>query len=142
MNYMDYGLQLGRRFRALKLWFVLRHFGVEGIRDSCAAHIALAQIRGVGARRTRLGSPRAAPALGRLLSLRAAGSRPGALDELNERLMHAVNATGEIFISHTRIDGVFALRLAIGNLRTQRADVEFAWRLLRASALSLAEEMR
>ncbi len=62
---------------------------------------------------------------------------PGALDEFNERLMHAVNATGEIFISHTRIEGVFALRLAIGNLRTERADVEFAWDLLRRTAATL-----
>jgi aromatic-L-amino-acid decarboxylase len=60
-----------------------------------------------------------------------------ALDALNERLMHAVNASGDLFLSHTKIDGRFALRLAIGNLRTQRADVEFAWDALRREARRL-----
>ena len=133
---MDYGLQLGRRFRALKLWFVLRQFGAEGIREKLrGAHRARAIVRGVGRRRIRLGSARAASALGGLFSLSRALA-PEALDGFNERLMHAVNATGDIFISHTSIDGVFALRLAIGNLRTGPADVAYAWELLRRTAVT------
>ncbi len=141
VNYMDYGLQLGRRFRALKLWFVLRRFGVEGIREKLRAHIDLAQSFAAWVREDSDWEVLAPHPLS-VVCFRYRALAPEALDAFNERLMHAVNATGDIFISHTRIDGVFALRLAIGNLRTERADVEFAWRLLRASALSLAEEMR
>lgn len=138
VNYMDYGLQLGRRFRALKLWFVLRHFGVEGIRDRLRAHIELAQ--------TFAGWIEADPEWELLaphpLSVvcfryRPAGIDGAQLDALNERLLHAVNATGDVFMSHTKIGGTYALRLAIGNLRTQRDDVECAWNALRGEARSL-----
>ncbi|MBV8490268.1 MAG: aminotransferase class I/II-fold pyridoxal phosphate-dependent enzyme [Candidatus Eremiobacteraeota bacterium] len=140
VNYMDYGLQLGRRFRALKLWFVLRHLGVEGIREKLRGHIDLAAefARWV----------EAAPAWEVLaphpLSVVCFRYAPtGAVDEesvdaLNERLLHAANDTGEIFISHTKIDGRYALRLAIGNLRTTREDVAHAWAVLQREAAKLS----
>jgi aromatic-L-amino-acid decarboxylase len=137
VNYMDYGLQLGRRFRALKLWFVLRHFGAEGIREQLRRHIALAAefASWVNA---EPGWEVMAPHPLSVVCFRYAP--PGVVeaqrDALNAEILRAVNATGEAFLSHTKVDGHYALRLAIGNLRTQRADVEHAWKLLRGSAES------
>ncbi|HEY1976823.1 MAG TPA: aminotransferase class I/II-fold pyridoxal phosphate-dependent enzyme [Candidatus Baltobacteraceae bacterium] len=129
VNYMDYGLQLGRRFRALKLWFVLRYMGAEGIRNRLRDHIALAQEFASWVRADESWEILAPHPLS-VVCFRHRG-----VD--NERLMHAVNETGEIFISHTKVDGTYALRLAIGNLRTQREDIEFAWNLLRREAAKL-----
>ena len=139
-NYMDYGLQLGRRFRALKLWFALRSLGAGQIRARLREHIALAQefARWVEA------EPAweiAAPHPFSLVCFRYCP--PGPQDEtererLNAQLLGRVNATGEMFISHTKLDGRYVLRLAIGNLRTMRADVEAAWGILRREAANLA----
>jgi aromatic-L-amino-acid/L-tryptophan decarboxylase len=138
-NYMDYGLQLGRRFRALKLWFVLRHLGAEGIRQALRGHIALAQEFASWVRDEPCWEVLAPHPLSVVCFHYApAGFDEDELESLNARLMQAVNETGEIFISHTKIDGRYALRLAIGNLRTQRADVERAWRVLRREALALS----
>jgi aromatic-L-amino-acid decarboxylase len=137
INYMDYGLQLGRRFRALKLWFVLRHLGAEGIRTKLRGHIELAQLF-AGWVRDEPNWEVLAPHPLSVVCFRYRAGTDDALDSFNERLMHAVNATGELFLSHTKIDGRFALRLAIGNLRTQRADVEFAWDVLRREARNLS----
>ncbi|MGA8099729.1 MAG: pyridoxal-dependent decarboxylase, partial [Candidatus Cybelea sp.] len=135
VNYMDYGLQLGRRFRALKLWFVLRHLGAEGIRAKLRGHIALAQEFAAWVRAEPDWEVLAPHPLS-VVCFRYA--RPGldeaALESLNASIMHAVNASGEVFISHTKIDGRYAIRLAIGNLRTQRADVEHAWAILNREA--------
>lgn len=135
VNYMDYGLQLGRRFRALKLWFVLRNFGAEGIRAKLREHIALAQEFGAWVRAEPHWEVLAPHPLS-VVCFRYAppGLDEAALESLNAAIMHAVNATGEIFISHTKIDGRYAIRLAIGNLRTQRSDVECAWGILRREA--------
>ncbi|HEX4013839.1 MAG TPA: pyridoxal-dependent decarboxylase [Candidatus Cybelea sp.] len=135
VNYMDYGLQLGRRFRALKLWFVMRHFGARGIRERLRAHIELAQEFASWVR----AQPDWEVLAPHPLSVVCFRYAPAELDEptrdaLNAEILHAANATGEIFLSHTKVDGRYALRLAIGNLRTQRGDVEFAWDLLRSQA--------
>ena len=135
VNYMDYGLQLGRRFRALKLWFVLRHFGAEGIRARLRGHIALAQEFAAWVR-AQADWEVLAPHPLSVVCFRYAPPNlsEAALEELNARIMHAVNATGEVFLSHTKIGGRYAIRVAIGNLRTQRSDVEHAWNLLRREA--------
>lgn len=139
-NLMDTGVQLGRRFRALKLWMILRHFGADGLRRALAAHIALAQQFAAWIDQSAE-FERLAPVPFSVVCFRA---RPAAtmseveLDAFNERLMAAVNATGEIFISHTRINGVLALRLAIGNLRTQERHVARAWELLREHTAQLS----
>jgi aromatic-L-amino-acid decarboxylase len=131
VNYMDYGLQLGRRFRALKLWFVLRRFGAEGIRRRLREHVALAQ-EFAACVEAEPGWEVLAPHRFSVVCFRFAppGLNEAALEALNARILHAVNATGEIFVSHTKIGGRYAIRLAIGNLRTKRADVEHAWALL------------
>ena len=131
-NYMDYGLQLGRRFRALKLWFVLRHMGAQGMRERLRAHIALAQrfaSRVAAEREWEVLAPHP-------LSVVCFRFHPAGIDNemelerINAALLEAVNASGEMFISHTKIDGRYALRLAIGNMRTTESDVAEAWSIL------------
>ncbi|HLI95175.1 MAG TPA: aminotransferase class I/II-fold pyridoxal phosphate-dependent enzyme [Candidatus Baltobacteraceae bacterium] len=134
-NYMDYGLQLGRRFRALKLWFVLRHFGAEGLRDRLRGHIALAQEFACWIE-AEPGWEILAPHPLSAVCFRYAppGRSEAELETLNAAIMERVNATGEVFLSHTKLGVHFALRLAIGNLRTTREDVAKAWELLRGMA--------
>ncbi|MBV8197367.1 MAG: amino acid decarboxylase, partial [Candidatus Eremiobacteraeota bacterium] len=135
VNYMDYGLQLGRRFRALKLWFLLRHFGAQGIRARLRGHIALAQEFAQWVRAEPDWEVLAPHPLSVVCFRYApAGLDEAALEQLNSAILRAVNATGEAFVSHTKIDGRYAIRLAIGNLRTQRTDVEAAWRILKEQA--------
>jgi aromatic-L-amino-acid decarboxylase len=137
-NLMDTGIQLGRRFRALKLWMVLRHFGASGIRERLAEHMRLARLFASwvdgDARFERL-----APVPFSVVCFRtrcdAAETRA---DQVNERLLQLVNSTGEIFLSHTRLNGRFALRLAIGNLHTTEAYVRRAWELLTQYRAQLA----
>jgi aromatic-L-amino-acid decarboxylase len=141
-NYMDYGLQLGRRFRALKLWFVLRRYGAEGIRARLRGHVALAQELAQWVR-SEPGWEVVAPHPLSVVCFRFAPDRldfapdgldAAALDDLNARIADAVNATGEAYLSATRLDGRLVLRVAIGNERTTRADVRVAWDLLRMHA--------
>jgi aromatic-L-amino-acid/L-tryptophan decarboxylase len=132
-NLMDTGIQLGRRFRALKLWMVLRYFGAGGIREALSEHMRLARLL-AGWVDADPDFERLAPVPFSVVCFRA---RPqwlpsGAdLDAFNERLLETVNATGEVFLSHTRLRGTFALRLAIGHLRTTEHHVARAWELLR-----------
>ena len=138
-NYMDYGLQLGRRFRALKLWFAMRAYGVSGLQAVLRRHIALAQ---------ELASwieaePEweiAAPHPLSVVCFRhiPLGLDAAAVDAHNLAVMDAVNATGEAYLSHTKLDGAVVLRIAIGNERTTRDDVAVAWSLLRDHAGVLA----
>ncbi|MCC6161845.1 MAG: aminotransferase class I/II-fold pyridoxal phosphate-dependent enzyme [Acidobacteria bacterium] len=136
-NLMDTGVQLGRRFRALKLWFVLRYFGAEGMRSRIAEHLRLARIFA--------GWVDADPAFERLapvpMSVVCFRARPAALagdgaalDVLNERVLNELNADGQIFLSHTRLRGAYALRLAVGHARTTEAHLSMAWDLIRAHA--------
>ncbi len=139
-NLMDTGIQLGRRFRALKLWMVLRHFGASGLRARLAEHMRLARLFAswidADSRFERL-----APVPFSVVCFRAVPPAPAPaaddLDGFNERLLESVNATGEIFMSHTRLDGRYAIRLAIGNLHTTDVHVARAWALLQAHASQL-----
>jgi aromatic-L-amino-acid decarboxylase len=138
-NLMDTGIQLGRRFRALKLWMVLRHFGAEGLRAIYEEHLRLAALfaRWVD---EDADFERLAPVPFSVVCFRArpAGAREERdLDALNERLLDAVNRSGEVFLSHTRLHGKMALRLAIGHLRTTEQHIARAWWLLREGIKSL-----
>ncbi len=137
-NYMDYGLQLGRRFRALKLWFVLRHFGARVIREKLREHIALAaQFADWVA--AEPGWSLAAPHPLSVVCFRyePAGLDPEALDTLNAAVLESVNASGEVFLSSTKLHSRTVLRLAVGNARTTEADVARAWELLRKAAAAV-----
>ena len=136
-NLMDTGVQLGRRFRALKLWMVLRAFGARGIRERLSAHMQLAQ---------QLASwidehpdfERLAPVPFSVVCFRwRPAGRPlsdAELDAANARLIAEVNATGEVFLSHTRLRNRFSLRIAIGHLETMERHVRRAWELLQEHA--------
>ncbi len=140
VDLMDYGVQLGRRFRALKLWWVLRTFGVEGIQERLRAHVAMAQTFAAWVDEHPL-FERLAPAPFSVVCFRA---RPpeitdsAALDRFNLDLMERVNASGRVFLSHTRLDPGIALRVAVGNLRTVPADLASCQQLLDEEAACLA----
>jgi aromatic-L-amino-acid/L-tryptophan decarboxylase len=138
-NYMDYGIQLGRRFRALKLWFVLRSMGAREIRERLRSHIALAQAFATWIDADpswEVTAPHPLSLVCFRYHPRGVGDEDR-LEQLNAQLLDAVNATGEMFISHTKLDGKYVLRMAIGNLRTQRSDVEAAWSILQREAAEL-----
>jgi len=132
-NYMDYGLQLGRRFRALKLWFAIRTYGVHGLQQHLRAHIALAQ-EFAGWIAAEPEWEIAAPHPLSVVCFRYAPSDATDVDALNAAIMDEVNADGRIFISATKLHGRTVLRLAIGNERTTRDDVELAWQIIRDAA--------
>ena len=137
-NYMDYGLQLGRRFRALKLWFAMRAFGVRGLQATLRSHIALAQEL-AGWIAAEPGWEISAPHPLSVVCFRhvPADLEGAACDAHNLAVLDAVNATGEAYLSNTRLHGRVVLRLAIGNERTTRDDVLAAWTLLRDAARRL-----
>jgi aromatic-L-amino-acid decarboxylase len=133
-NFRDWGIQLGRRFRALKLWFVIRSYGVEGLRTVFRRHVALA--------REFAGWVSAAPDFELLAPARlglvcfryrpagTAADDPG-VDALNRELLARVNASGRVFLTHTVLGGRYTIRLAVGQRCTEREHVEEAWRLAR-----------
>lgn len=144
-NFHDYGIQLGRRFRALKLWLMIRYFGAEGMANRIREHLRL----------TRLflswldhdpDWQQLAPAPFSTVCLR---HRPAALaprenepevaaelDRRNQAILEKVNASGEIFLSHTKIHGRFTIRVTLGNLRQEERHIERCWALLKAAAVS------
>ncbi len=124
VNLMDYGVPLGRRFRALKLWFVMRAYGREGMAQVMRSHVELAGI----IKRAVDDDPRferVAPMPFSVVCFRYKGT-----DEENKRIQDCVNATGDMFISGTVLKGKYTLRLAVGNLATRREHVERAWELI------------
>ena len=127
----DYGPALGRRFRALKLWAVLRCVGRNGLQAMIRDHVRLGELF-EGWIAAEPGWEVCAPRPFSVVCFRREGT-----DEDNERLLSAVNASGEIFISHTKLAGRYVLRLAIGNAGTIEADVQRAWDVLRREAASL-----
>lgn len=128
IDYRDWQVPLGRRFRALKLWFVLRWYGAEGLREHIRSGVALAQEFAEWVR----GDERfevVAPHPFSLVCFRLRDT-----DEANERLLRQVNESGEIFLTHTKVHDRFVLRMAIGSPHTTRDDVARAWNLIRDTA--------
>jgi aromatic-L-amino-acid decarboxylase len=128
IDYRDWQIPLGRRFRALKLWFVIRSFGVEGLRQRIREHVQLAQefARWVAEdERFELAAP--AP-----LSLVCFRHRGG--DAINQQIMDRLNTSGKLYLTHTRLDDRLTLRMSIAQAQTQRRHVERAWELIRVAA--------
>jgi aromatic-L-amino-acid decarboxylase len=124
IDYRDWQIPLGRRFRALKLWFVIRHYGVEGLRAFVGEHLRLAKLFASwvdAADEFEL----AAPVPVNLVCFRHLGG-----DEVNQRLLDDLNASGEIYMTHTRLDGKLTLRMAIGQTHTAERHVRRAWELI------------
>ena len=134
-NLMDYGPALGKRFRSLKLWMTLRYFGAEGMAARIREHVRLARTFAEWVRDEAEWEVMA-PVPFSLVVFRHAprGMGNAEADAHNERVMAAVNAGGRALLSHTRVRGRLALRLAIGNLRTTESHVRAAWDLLRETA--------
>jgi len=135
VNLMDYGIPLGRRFRALKLWFVLRYFGREGIIANIREHLRLA--RSVAAclaehEDFELLAPLTFSTV--CFRFHPTGVSETQLERLNRRLLEAVNASGRFFLSHAVLRGRFTLRLAVGNIRTTQEHIDQAWELIRFKA--------
>jgi aromatic-L-amino-acid decarboxylase len=130
-DYRDWHVPLGRRFRALKLWFVIQHYGVEGLQFHVRQHVQLAQefLRWVN-EDTRFEIM--APAPLNLICFRLKGD-----DALNEELLQRLNHSGKLYLSHTRLQGKYTLRLCVGQTRTKLEHVENAWKAIRAEADAL-----
>jgi aromatic-L-amino-acid decarboxylase len=134
IDYRDWQIPLGRRFRALKLWFVIRHYGVEGLQELIRRHVELAQqfARWVSEdSRFELAAP--AP-----LNLVCFRLRAG--DEANQKLMDRLNASGDLYLTHTRLHDRITLRMSIGQTHTEFRHVERAWRRIRDEAAHVSED--
>jgi aromatic-L-amino-acid/L-tryptophan decarboxylase len=145
----DYGVQLGRRFRALKLWMIIRYFGREGLAARIREHCRLAQLFASWVEASpdwEMMAPvpfalvcfRARPSL----AAESEAGRAKKLDALNEAIMHGVNATGKAFLSHTKLNDKLTLRLSIGNIRTTERHVRSVWELLNEQFNRLTESSR
>jgi aromatic-L-amino-acid/L-tryptophan decarboxylase len=144
----DYGVQLGRRFRALKLWMIIRYFGREGLAARIREHCRLAKLFASWVEQSpdwEIMAPvpfalvcfRACPQLeGEAEEAKAKG-----LDALNEAIMHGVNATGEAFLSHTKLNDKLTLRLSIGNIRTAERHIRQVWELLNEQLTLLTKKL-
>jgi aromatic-L-amino-acid decarboxylase len=135
IDYRDWHVPLGRRFRALKLWFVIRHYGVEGLRRQVRRHVALAQAF-AGWVRESPDFELAAPAPLNLVAFRHRGG-----DDLNRRLQERLNAGGRIYLSHTTIGDRHTLRLSVGQTGTEERHVAAAWDLIRREAMAAAGDL-
>ncbi len=131
IDYRDWQVALGRRFRALKLWFVVRHYGVEGLRYHVRRHVELAQrFRSWVEVDERF--ELAAPAPLNLVCFRHRGG-----DDLNRELLERLNRSGELYLTHTVLDGRYTLRLCVGQTRTEERHVVDAWRRVQETARDL-----
>ena len=131
IDYRDWHIQLGRRFRSLKLWFVIRHYGLEGLQHHIREHVRLAQQFAEWVRsdsRFEL----AAPAKLNLVCFRL---RSG--DQANQTLMDRLNTSGDLYLTHTKLDGKLTLRLCVGQTNTEARHVERAWQRIQQEAARL-----
>ena len=139
-NYRDWGIQLGRRFRALKLWFVIRSYGIEGLQQIVRNHLRLASDL-----KDKIASTKdfelLAPLTLNLLCFRYHPPGVDSLDQLNainERLLEVVNATGKIYITHTKLNGAYTLRLVIAQTQVTSNDIDSAWDLIQLTAREIS----
>lgn len=144
INYRDWGIALGRRFRALKLWFVLRSYGLEGLQTHLRKHIEFTQSLALTIKAAEDFEELAPPTLG-LLCFRYHPQHCDdqlTLNRINEMLLNTLNQSGELYLTHTKIDTVYALRMAIGGVVTGESHVKNAWNTIQntARAIMLTEK--
>ncbi len=142
INYMDYGIQLGRRFRALKLWFVLRYFGVNGLRKMLREHLRLGKLFASWVEKHSM-FELLAPTPFSTICFRATPNgwnNEIELNLLNEKLMNEINSTGKLFVTHTKLNGTFTIRLVISGLRQQERHVKAAWQLIQDTLNKILNE--
>jgi aromatic-L-amino-acid decarboxylase len=131
-NGMDYGIQLGRRFRALKLWFVIRYFGREGLIERLREHCRLARLFASWVDESE-NWEMLAPVPFALVCFRACPVGVDDLNTLNERIMNEINASGDAYLSHTKLNGRFTMRLSVGSIRVEERHLKKVWGLLNNS---------
>lgn len=133
-NFRDWGIQLGRRFRALKLWFVIRDYGVEGIKKIIRKHIHLAELFRDELRQDKRFEIMA-PVYFSLVCFRLNDGRPEEeLNALNQKLLESINSTGRVFLTHTTLNGRFTIRLVVGQRTTEERHVRTALEIIRSKA--------
>lgn len=136
-NYRDWGIQLGRRFRALKLWFVIRSYGVDGLQAMVREHLRLAQLFKDWVEKDNRFELMAPVSLS-LVCFRINDGRPEeALNALNADLLARINQTGKVFLTHTALKGKYVLRMMIGQRTTQEKHVRLAWEIITEQAQGL-----
>lgn len=134
-NLMDYGIQLGRRFRSLKLWFIIRYFGVDGLAARIKNHITLAtEFKGWIETENDFELMAPVPFSTVCFRFNPKDKTDDELNILNEILLERINESGKLFLSHTKLNGKFVIRLTIGSIRHERRSVEEAWKLIRTVA--------
>lgn len=134
-NLMDYGIQLGRRFRSLKLWFIIRYFGVEGLAERIKNHINLAkEFKSWIESENDFELMAPVPFSTICFRYNPKDKTDDDLNILNENLLERINASGKLFLSHTKLNGKIVIRLTIGSIRHERRSVEDAWHLIKALA--------
>jgi len=131
IDYRDWHIQLGRRFRSLKLWFVIRHYGIEGLQHHIREHVRLAQEFANWLRKDER-FELAAPAKLNLVCFRL---RAG--DQANQAIMDRLNSSGDLYLTHTKLDGKVTLRLCVGQTNTEARHVERAWQRIQQEAEKL-----
>ena len=139
-NYRDWGIPLGRRFRALKLWFVLRSYGVEGIQAYLRNHMRMTREL-VQQMEAHQDFELMAPVSMNLICFRYAPLSGGDLNYLNEQLLHRLNDSGKMYLTHTKLHGNYVLRLALGNAGLQENHVRNAWELIREVAATVPAQI-
>ncbi len=142
-NYRDWGIALGRRFRALKLWFVIRSYGVEGLRSKLRNHLEIARwfAKQVEAHPE---FEQLAPAPFNLICFRwhpSGVEDPETLNRLNAELLERLNRTGKMFLSHTRLKEVYTIRIVFGQTYVEKRHAEQAWQLIRHEAHRMQREL-
>jgi aromatic-L-amino-acid decarboxylase len=138
-NYRDWGIPLGRRFRALKLWFVIRMFGVAGLKAKVGGHLEFArELKEQIEQSEDFELLASVPLSVVCFRHKPAGVNDEAeLNSINERLLEAVNATGRAYITHTKLRGKYTLRMVTAQTQVSRDDVQAAWRLIQETARGL-----
>ena len=135
-DYSDWGIQLGRRFRALKLWFVLRSFGVEGLQEKLRYHLKLAD-RFVELLKTDNHFEILTPVTMNVICFRYLPEKVTGEQEINkfnEELLHRINSGGKIYLTHTKLNGIYAIRMVIAQTNVQERHVNIAWNIIRSTA--------
>jgi aromatic-L-amino-acid decarboxylase len=136
-NYMDYGIQLGRRFRALKAWMVFRAFGRAGMAARIREHVRLANLLADWTRidnRFELSAPVVMP----VVCFRFTGAPEKEMDKLNSEIVERINASGRAYLTQTRLRGRTVMRIGLGNVLTTEQHLRKAWKLIQTTATEVA----
>ncbi|MDH5368367.1 MAG: pyridoxal-dependent decarboxylase, partial [Cyclobacteriaceae bacterium] len=141
-NYRDWGIPLGRRFRALKLWFVIRSYGVEGVKQRVKEHIEMAQSLGEQMD-NHLDFEQLAPLNFNMLCFRYHPencNNEEKLNTINEKLINTLNDSGKVYMTHTKIKGKYTIRMVIGQTYVQQHHVDMAWNIIQKTAKNIYNE--